>query len=216
MEWLIHNQEYGDDLRRHWHISSRVRYQTLLKTKGSVHDYYKQYPALAYKSGYLLIEIDFCRLYKIIETDIYKKWPIFFDDVFALATVNQKKSIEGISQDLQNCSSNCKCKMFISLQFIILKRYLNLYYSSDHKIFLQIWILPYLIPPKTRKIVQRPEGKRQWKPTIKECQSSIIIHATVSDHFINVCVFVYICMCVHNEKFSVEIFNIRIYVEANK
>ncbi|KAK0157209.1 hypothetical protein PV327_011334, partial [Microctonus hyperodae] len=154
MEWLIHNQEYGDDLRHHWEVSSRVRYEKLLKSKGSVSDYYSQYPALANKFGYQLIAIDFDRLYKIVEIDIYKKWPIFFDNLFTLATVNQKKSIEDIINDIKNCSSNY------------------------HKIFLQIWVLPFLVPPKTRKIVESPEGKKQWKPTIKECQSSIIVHAT--------------------------------------
>ncbi|KAK0075763.1 hypothetical protein PV326_011299, partial [Microctonus aethiopoides] len=154
VEWLNHNQEYGDDLRRHWEISSRVRYEKLLKSKGSVLDYYNQYPALANKFGYQLIAIDFDRLYKVVETDIYKKWPIFFDNLFTLATVQQKKSVEEIISDLENCTSNY------------------------HKIFLQIWVLPFLVPPKTRKIVERPEGRKQWKPTIKECQSSIIVHAT--------------------------------------
>lgn len=50
------------------------------------------------------------------------------------------------------------------------------YEIVDCKVVIQLLLLPYLIPPKGRY-----RNKNQhWKPSISECQDSIIIHVKVS------------------------------------
>ncbi|XP_015124157.1 uncharacterized protein LOC107046148 [Diachasma alloeum] len=126
-EYIVHNKEIGPELCFHWEETSDVRLNKLVETNGKVSDYLSQYPVLAEPSGYTFLELDFVQRFKVKETDIYKKWQNFHEKPLSLASVHQKKTIDDHIQSL--------------------KKDIPAYY----RILLQIWMLPYLVLPRTRK-----------------------------------------------------------------
>ncbi|XP_011859109.1 PREDICTED: uncharacterized protein LOC105556622 [Vollenhovia emeryi] len=131
-----------------------------LQTTSKVCEIFECWPLLKHPKGYDLIEIDYASL-KLITIELsVKNWFVFYANLQKICPIRKDdNNAESLNQLLQ-------------LE--------NL--TDDSRIFLQLRILPHMIPPKGRI----RGSKNQWKPSISECKDSIIVHAVVSADTINI------------------------------
>ncbi|XP_066587660.1 uncharacterized protein [Prorops nasuta] len=155
LSWLSHNTDINE-AKPHWRRTAKVRYKKLLETSGTVQEYLKIYPILLDpKSGHKLIDIDFEELFSSCTIDVYSNWNIFFDNLLRIVE-KQKKS--DTAKELLRLMNNENI-------------------SQHAKEFIQILLLSHFLTPRGC-VAQKTNI--YWKPTIRESQCGIAIHAKLS------------------------------------
>lgn len=163
ISWLQKHTEPWEIVLAKWKLTTECRRKdnNLQEQTSKVCDIFERWPILKHPKGYDLIEVDYASLkLTTVELNI-ENWFAFYTNL---------QNIRPLRKD-----DNCAESLNLLLQLDHL--------TDDSKIFLQLCMLPHIIPPKGRI---RVKGKNQWKPSISECKDSIVMHAVLSADTINI------------------------------
>ncbi|KAB0790540.1 hypothetical protein PPYR_15061, partial [Photinus pyralis] len=148
--WLKHNTEPWDVVVEKWSTTFGIRRNTERDAPGTVADFINRWPILKDLRSDVLINQDFDALYPGCGLKFYMKWQQFFTTVLHLHENNVRDN------DALNLLKEWKADQ-----------------SEDGKLLLELNLLPYLIPPKGRVVIEK---RKHWKFSILEVLESIIIH----------------------------------------
>ncbi|XP_066600970.1 uncharacterized protein [Prorops nasuta] len=153
--WLGKHQAPWESVISHWEVTRATRISEWQKNKDKhIFDIIDKWPILRNPMGFMLIEKDFDYLELTKEVNSIENWYSFFERIHAVCPTNKKKiqRVENLNDLLQ--------------QEI----------GDDSKIAVQLSLLAYMIPPKGRICTR----KKHFKPSMAECEESIIVHVTIA------------------------------------
>ncbi|XP_044263763.1 uncharacterized protein LOC123010733 [Tribolium madens] len=125
-------------------------------TVKTVDQFLSEWPILKHQVATVLIDTDFKKMFPNAATKMYLKWELFYNKLLECPNINKPDEI-------------------------IMAQLKNEKLSEDGKCAVQIAALPVLFPPKGRSRVKNSH----WKPSILECQESIINHVKISGEIEN-------------------------------
>ncbi|CAG9763626.1 unnamed protein product [Ceutorhynchus assimilis] len=145
--WLKVNQEPWNSVIVKWESTFEVR-QT--SEYVSVEDFLKNWPILLDLRGDILINLDFNRIYPGKGTHFFEKWQTFFTKILEIRKKDLPSNDPYIAALLDS---------------------LDTIEDNDSKITTQITLLPHLIPPKGRTVIE----KKHWKFSTQESVESLVV-----------------------------------------
>ncbi|XP_025829754.1 uncharacterized protein LOC112904301 isoform X1 [Agrilus planipennis] len=117
----------------------------------TVTKFLEEWPILKHQKAISLIQIDFECMFPDSNMNLYVKWESFFEKLLSIKPVHDTTTDELLS--------------ILSINDL----------NEDSRIAIQIMLLSNLIPPKGRI----RNNSLHWKPTVVECQKSIICHVKI-------------------------------------